>query len=220
MQEETVRVKVDSPRGFKIISKSEYDANPDKYEIVESKGSETDNPSVYGRGGRNPDGTFSEPTPTDIRYPNKDATEFANNHGAFVKKSAAQMRQERGLPDAPGGLHPVEAMKTEEVGKGFYSIKVGDEEIVDGMSKAEADAWNAMDDEDKKEYVAKWRKAPSASASAPFVPAGAKTKNAGKTDNVSSGNSQDNTGRVVNTTTGKPMTADSTGKSSVETKKP
>jgi len=52
--------------------------------------------------GRNPSGTFSEPTPTDIRYPNKDETEFENNHGAFVQKSAAQMREEKGLP--PGGF--------------------------------------------------------------------------------------------------------------------
>jgi hypothetical protein len=58
--------------------------------------------------GKNPDGTYSEPTPSDIRYPNKDATEFANNHGAFVRKSAAQMREDQGLPDAPGGLHPIE----------------------------------------------------------------------------------------------------------------
>lgn len=56
--------------------------------------------------GRNPSGTFSEPTPTDIRYPNKDETEFENNHGAFLGKSAAQMRDAAGLPDAPGGIHP------------------------------------------------------------------------------------------------------------------
>jgi hypothetical protein len=56
--------------------------------------------------GRNPSGTFSEPTPTDIRYPDKDATEFENNHGAFIGKSAAELRDEKGLPDAPGGLEP------------------------------------------------------------------------------------------------------------------
>ncbi|MEO6532852.1 MAG: hypothetical protein ABIO06_04670 [Pseudolysinimonas sp.] len=56
--------------------------------------------------GRNPSGTFSEPTPTDIRYTNKDATEFENNHGAFVNKSAADLRAELGLEDKPGGLIP------------------------------------------------------------------------------------------------------------------
>ena len=55
---------------------------------------------------KNPSGTYSEPTPTDIRYPNKDETEFENNHGAFVNKSAAGMRKELGLLDEPGGLNP------------------------------------------------------------------------------------------------------------------
>lgn len=59
---------------------------------------------------RNADGTFSEPTPSDVRYPDKDKTEFANNHGAFVGKSAAQMREDQGLPDAPGGLSPDPAL--------------------------------------------------------------------------------------------------------------
>lgn len=62
--------------------------------------------SAPGASGRNPSGTFSEPTPTDIRYPNKDETEFENNHGAFVGKSASQMRAARGIEDAPGGLNP------------------------------------------------------------------------------------------------------------------
>jgi hypothetical protein len=70
--------------------------------------------STMDTSGRNPSGTFSEPTPTDIRYPNKDETEFENNHGAFVNKSAAQMREDRCLPDAPGGLAP----DAEHVGKG------------------------------------------------------------------------------------------------------
>jgi hypothetical protein len=66
---------------------------------------------------RNPSGTYSEPTPTDIRYPNKDATEFENNHGAFVGRSAAQMREEAGMEDKPGGLIPEvhEAVKEAEV---------------------------------------------------------------------------------------------------------
>lgn len=59
---------------------------------------------------RNPSGTFSTPTPTDIRFPDKDKTEFENNHGAFVGKSAAQIREAEGLPDAPGGLAPDPAL--------------------------------------------------------------------------------------------------------------
>jgi hypothetical protein len=56
--------------------------------------------------GRNTDGTYSEPTPTDVRYPDKDKTEFANNHGAFVQRSAAEIREAEGIEDAPGGLDP------------------------------------------------------------------------------------------------------------------
>lgn len=66
--------------------------------------------------GRNPSGTFSEPTPTDIRYPDKNATEFENNHGAFIGKSAAGIREELGMKDKPGGLKPEvhEAVKASE----------------------------------------------------------------------------------------------------------
>jgi len=59
--------------------------------------------------GRNPSGTFSEPTPTDVRYPNKLETEFENNMGAHVGKSAAQLRETLGLPDQAGGLKPEDA---------------------------------------------------------------------------------------------------------------
>lgn len=57
--------------------------------------------------GKNPSGTFSTPTPTDIRFPDKQATEFENNQGAFIGKSAADLREDLGLPDAPGGIKPV-----------------------------------------------------------------------------------------------------------------
>ncbi len=56
--------------------------------------------------GKNPSGTYSEPTPTDVRYPDKRGTEFENNLGAFVNKSAAQIREAEGLPDKPGGIKP------------------------------------------------------------------------------------------------------------------
>jgi len=60
--------------------------------------------AIPAPGGKNPSGTFSEPTPTDIRFPNKDMTEFENNRGAFRRKSAADLRKEQGLPDVPGGV--------------------------------------------------------------------------------------------------------------------
>jgi hypothetical protein len=63
---------------------------------------------------KNPSGTYSEPTPTDIRYPDKDATEFENNHGAFVGKSAAEMREAADMEDKPGGLRPEVHEKVQE----------------------------------------------------------------------------------------------------------
>lgn len=122
---ETVKVK--SGDSFATINKSDYD--PDVHELhednadldlgdddAEIKKIETRRQYDANRGvptgttlaadGRNPSGTYSEPTPTDIRYPNKDATEFENNHGAFVRKSAAQIREDQGMEDKPGGLIP------------------------------------------------------------------------------------------------------------------
>lgn len=64
--------------------------------------------------GKNPSGTYSEPTPTDTRYPNKNATEFENNHGAFIGKSAAQIRESAGMEDKPGGIHPEVHEKVQE----------------------------------------------------------------------------------------------------------
>jgi len=84
---------------------------------------------------RNPTGTFSEPTPTDVRYPNKDHTEFENNHGAFVQKNAAEMRKEKDLEDAPGGLKP-DPVLAEAVKKQDAAVKQAAE---DAAKKAEDD---------------------------------------------------------------------------------
>lgn len=65
--------------------------------------------------GKNPSGTFSEPTPTDVRFPDKDATEFENNRGAFRGASAAEIRAAEGMPDKPGGINPAEAARAAKV---------------------------------------------------------------------------------------------------------
>lgn len=104
-QLETVKVvRKDSAHGYKIINKADYD--PKKHTLFKGKEADQAEPEGGLDEGRNPSGTYSEPTPTDVRYPDKDATEFENNHGAFVGKSAAELRDEKGLPDAPGGLQP------------------------------------------------------------------------------------------------------------------
>lgn len=129
----TARVKhtMDGVDGYKIINLSDFDPSKDelydqadealltaggKDEIqrLEAQRQFDANRGVLGTGSavdtsRNPSGTFSEPTPTDIRYPNKLQTEFENNLGAHVGKSAAEMRAAADLPDAPGGLAPQEA---------------------------------------------------------------------------------------------------------------
>lgn len=99
---------------------------------------------------RNPTGTFSEPTPSDVRFPDKDATEFENNHGAFIGKSAAGLREERGLPDAPGGIKPEGADEPVDTTSGLhvargpggrFFVKNGKERISEGFaSEDEANA--------------------------------------------------------------------------------
>lgn len=128
---DTIKIKHSDDEGndHMIINKADYD--PDKHELFDTdqevddglsdedrelaRKKEAERKYEANRGipaggptidGRNPSGTYSEPTPTDIRYPDKDATEFENNHGAFLGKSAAGLRDELGMDDKPGGLRP------------------------------------------------------------------------------------------------------------------
>lgn len=101
----TVTVK-DAKGNMTVINESDYDKAKHGEKATAAEIAAATAASMAAGGSRNPSGTFSEPTPTDIRYPNKDNTEFENNHGAFVGKSAAQMRDEIGLADEPGGLDP------------------------------------------------------------------------------------------------------------------
>lgn len=105
---ETVRVtdKKNPQRGMLVMNKSDYEGQKDQYEMYQDPGGVTMNNPPVGVDplGRNTSGTYSKPTPSDIRYPDKDLTEFENNHGAFVQKDAASMRDSLGLPPLPGGL--------------------------------------------------------------------------------------------------------------------
>jgi hypothetical protein len=104
---ETIRV-VDkrTGRGPLLMNKSDFEGQKEQYEVYQDPGGVTMNNMPVGVDplGRNTSGTYSEPTPSDIRFPDKDATEFENNHGAFVKKDAASMRDVAGMPDEPGGI--------------------------------------------------------------------------------------------------------------------
>lgn len=127
----TVKVQTDNKWGYRIIDRAKYDASPDQYSLYEdeevqpadeevakvakedaarrkvnaNRGIQRDGMDA-SRVGRNTSGTYSEPTPTDIRYPDKSKTEFENNAGAFLGRSAAGLRKEYGVEDAPGGLDP------------------------------------------------------------------------------------------------------------------
>lgn len=154
---DTIKIKAEGPKGFRIINRSSFDPKAHKAfdeKVAPPAISDADRKAAdelesrrkaeanRGQSGgavpaaatsRNPSGTFSEPTPTDIRYPDKDATEFENNHGAFIGKSAAGLREELDLPDEPGGIKPARTVAKgpqglwflmnsgERVSKGFKS---------------------------------------------------------------------------------------------------
>jgi hypothetical protein len=118
MRVDTVKVhNPDDPQGgFMIINADDYhkdqeSKNP-RYELHPANESsdkaisDRSGTHLLANSGRNADGTFSEPTPTDIRYPDKNTTEYANNHGAFMGNSAAEHREAAGMEQRPGGLDP------------------------------------------------------------------------------------------------------------------
>lgn len=166
MRVDTIKIKADNAAGYKIINAHDFNAKADKPFDDEAQayikernladGAETDKLAderraqgnygqVNGGGldasGRNPSGTFSEPTPSDIRYPDKDLTEFENNHGAFVATSAPDLRAANGLADAPGGLAPDPTFQPG--GEATTKAASGDEDEEDdgeGLTKAEINA--------------------------------------------------------------------------------
>lgn len=126
---ETVAIK--SGDSYAIINKSDFDEK--KHELYDGP-----RPAdIVTDLSKNPSGTYSMPTPTDIRFPDKDKTEFENNHGAFVKKSAADIRKEEGMIDAPGGLAPDPAL--EDAAKAAdHGDALGQKPDVDNESKSPA----------------------------------------------------------------------------------
>lgn len=177
MQVSTVKIKADNPKGYRIINASDFD--PKQHQVVEGEApaeksaaevaateeleakrkAEANRGQTEGSGGvvtdRNPSGTFSEPTPTDIRYPNKDETEFENNYGAHIGKSAAGLREELGMEDKPGGLNPA---KKEAEDKKEADARLEAKRLRDGETAlpeaAEDDGLNGMSARELREYAA------------------------------------------------------------------
>lgn len=105
----TVKIKASNSRGYKIINESDFDSK--KHKLLGSPDDNVDREreareAAAAAAQKNTSGTYSEPTPTDVRFPDKTQTEFENNLGAQLGKSAAEMREAAGLQDAPGGLKP------------------------------------------------------------------------------------------------------------------
>lgn len=125
---ETVAIK--SGDSYAIINKSDFD---EKVHVLYDGPRPAD---VVTDLSKNPSGTFSQPTPTDIRFPDKDKTEFENNHGAFVKKSAADIRKEEGMIDAPGGIEPDPALEEAVKAAAKAPEAVEKDPAVDNESKA------------------------------------------------------------------------------------
>ena len=108
-----------------------------------------------GFDGRNTSGTFDTPTPTDIRFANMDQTEFENNHGAFVGRSAAELRAAAGMPDRPGGIDPEGARATlQNVAAGQTQAALGLLDDGDGKAKVEiADDWKELSAAERKQLA-------------------------------------------------------------------
>lgn len=102
---ETMKVESADKDGYTIINKHDFDE--DKHvPFDEDDDDNADEADGNAPVASNASGTFDEPTPSDIRYPNKDNTEFENNHGAYVGQSAAELRDGAGMEQKPGGLDP------------------------------------------------------------------------------------------------------------------
>lgn len=115
----TVRVvNKNDEDGYTIINQEDFDLDQASEKPQYKLHKTNDAHQIEQDGGppapttRNPSGTYSEPTPTDIRYPDKNATEFENNSRAGV--SAAEAREAAGMEDKPGGIIPEQHENVQE----------------------------------------------------------------------------------------------------------
>ena len=91
------------------------------------------------------DGKY-EPNPTR-------AGRSASPDDAGKDQRIAELERQLAAARAGSGSETGE-LKAIHRGRGSFSIMRGDKEVKDGLSKADADAFNAMSDEDKAAFVA------------------------------------------------------------------
>lgn len=60
-----------------------------------------------------------------------------------------------GEPKREPVIEPGDALEAKHVGGGVWYVMKGDERVSDGMKKDDAEAFNALSDEDKAAFVAK-----------------------------------------------------------------
>lgn len=102
--------------------------------------SAADSVSVFGY-------IFQDGKSTEVK--DEDLSKFQGNpfFGTAGEAKATKAKADNSTDDQSGTLKAV------HIAGGRYSIKKGDEELVKGLSKHEAESFNEMSDEDKAEYV-------------------------------------------------------------------
>lgn len=85
---------------------------------------------------------FTDGKSTEVKE--EDVAKFAGNR-FFIAAAAKAEKEEKTAEDGLKAVHN---------GGGHFVIKDGDKVVKDGLNKADADAFNALSDEDKTAYVA------------------------------------------------------------------
>lgn len=110
----------------------------------EAKGSGAEEVTAFGY-------DFKDGKATEVK--DADAAKFDGNPFFSVSAKAEKADAKTDTKDAKTDDDDT-SLKAVHIAGGRYSIKRGDEELKKGLTKADAEAFNGMSDEDKAEYVA------------------------------------------------------------------
>jgi hypothetical protein len=97
---------------------------------------------------RAPEGDIAVVTTRGVRFFDGQAVELNHgDHSALISKLRGNPHFELAGADEPA------ALVAKHRGRGVYAIVKGDETIIEGLSKTDADQFNALSDADKAIYV-------------------------------------------------------------------